>query len=543
MDTLQTFLFAHPLALLTLVIALGYALGEIRLPGNFRFGMAAILFVGLAFGFWNPAFGHAIPELIQTLGLAIFVYCVGLEAGPGFFRSLGKSGLRVNLMVVLCISSGAGLIWLCMRSQLASKELLTGLLCGLMNNTPALAAATDSIRRISSDPELPNQIVVGYGIAYPFSLIALLIFYHLLCRRAFGPSAIAPPSSSHTDVADTLKVEQLPADKDHWLAEEITQKTGLLLSRVFHTDTNAEVVHPTTRIHQGARLVVIGNAEQLADGARLLGRFSGGTFETRQKGFTVHRYVLSNPKLAGRSLGEIADHLEKMDGVLTRVRRGDVELSVNRNIRLLPGDRVRIVAKQGQEGDIKKYIGDSLHALGSQGSLTFVLGIFLGLVFGAIPLALPGLSNPLKLGAAGGPLVIALLFGYLGRTGPLIWNIPFSNNLALRHLGIALFFAVVGCRAGGGLSAVFNLQGMMLVATAVSIVLLFHFMLWLLLRLSGERNLGAFLGFSAGMQTQPAALTFASHRIPGDAVPISYATVFPLALVLKIIIAQLLVLG
>lgn len=543
MDAAAHFLTATPLALLTLIIASGHAIGEIRLPGNFRFGVAAILFVGLGFGFWLPQSGHAIPELIQTLGLTIFVYCVGLEAGPGFFRSLGKTGLRVNLIVAGCIVTIALLIAGCIRIPFAGRERLVGLLCGLMNNTPALAAATDTVRRTTGDASLVDQVVVGYGIAYPFSLVTLLLLYHFLCRKAFGPAASAPPQHIPVNAADTLKVLKLPPGRDHWLPAEITASTGLLLSRVFHTEQEAAVIQPDTRIHLNARLVVIGTPAQLQAGAALLGRFSDGTFETRHKGFSVHRYVVSNPDLSDHSVGEVADHLATLNAVLTRLRRGDVELSVNRDIRLLPGDRVRVVAQAGHEDAIQSYLGDSLHALSSQGSLTFVLGIFLGLLLGSIPIPIPGLSTPLKLGAAGGPLIIALVLGCLGRTRRLVWHLPLSNNLVLRNLGLALFFAVVGCRAGGGLSAVFNREGLLLVLLACVLVLLFHGLLWGLLRLSGERDLASFLGFSAGMQTQPASLAFASSRIPGDTVPISYAMVFPLALVLKIILAQVLLLS
>lgn len=536
------FLIASPLALLTLVIALGYTLGEIRLPGNFSFGMAAILFVGLGFGLMNDDFAGVIPELVQTLGLTVFIYCVGLEAGPGFFRLLGQLSLKVNLIAVLCITLAAVICWACVPLGLGSKPLLAGVLCGLLNNTPALAAATESVRSITGDPAAVNQVVVGYGIAYPFALIALLLFYHLLCRRAFGPSASAPLHEKPVNAADTLKVIRLPEGRDYWTPAEITEATGLLLSRVFHTDTEAEVIHSGSKIHRLARIVAIGTPEQLQKGAELLGRFSAGTFETRHKGFNVHRYIVSNPDLAGKTVGEVNDHLESLGGVLTRLRRGDVELSVDRKIKLLPGDRIRIVAAKGKESQIKAYIGDSIHALGSQGSITFVTGIFLGLILGAIPIYLPGLSSPLKLGSAGGPLVAALILGYLGKTGPLTWSLPISNNLTLRNLGIALFFAAVGCRAGAGLGEVFNQQGLTLVLIAVATVLMVHSLLWLLLRFIGVRELAAFLGISSGVQTQPAALTFASRRIPGDDVPINYAMVFPLALVIKIVLAQLLVL-
>lgn len=542
MDWLTTFLHSSPLALLTLVIALGYALGEIRLPGNFRFGMAAILFVGLGFGFWKPELSTVIPEAMQTFGLAIFIYCIGLEAGPGFVRSLGKAGLKVNLLALLALVLSTGIVWLIVRSGFAGeKALLAGALCGIWNNTPALAAAVDSVKM--SDPTHADQVVVGYGVAYPFSLTILLLFYHFLCRRAFGPSAVAPARHVHVDKADTLKVLNLPEGRDHWLPGEIRERTGLLLSRVFHTEQEAEVIVPTTRIGRDARVIAIGSREQLDAGAQLLGRYSGGTFESRHKGFNVHRYVISNPAISGHTVGEISDHLSGMNAVLTRVRRGDVELSVHRDIRLLPGDRVRVIAAKGGEGPIKSYLGDSLQALGSHGSISFVLGIFIGLLIGAIPIMLPGLSFPLKLGVAGGPLVAALILGHLGRTGPLVWSLPISNNLTLRNLGIAIFFASVGCRAGRGFGGVMNQQGLILVVTTILLVLFIHGLFILTLRLAGVRDIGSILGFSAGLHTQPAALTFAASREPDASVPISYATVFPVALVAKIILAQLLTLG
>jgi putative transport protein len=240
-----------------------------------------------------------------------------------------------------------------------------------------------------------------------------------------------------------------------------------------------------------------------------------------------------------RPLGELG--LAKLGAVVSRLRRGDVDLPVDDQTLLHLGDRVRVISYRDKESEVRKFFGNSVTVLTETGYFSFALGIIFGLILGQVPLPVPGLSEPVRLGLAGGPLVVALILGSLGRTGPFVWSIPNEVNLTLRHLGILFFLAAVGVKAGRGLLAVLQTDGVVVVTLSVAILLLAHLPFLVALHLFKQRNLPTILGAVAGFQTQPAVLTFAATKVPNGPLNTAYATVYPLAMILKIILAQLLV--
>lgn len=541
MPWVEEFLLSNVTARLVLIAALGYLLGEIRFPGNFRLGTAATLFVGLAFGIWNPKF--ALPGELQSLGLVLFIYCIGVASGPGFFRCMRSDGWRSNAFAAVCLVGAAAIVFLCIQFTPLQREMLTGLFTGAFNNTPAMGAAVETALHQGTPPAVANQVVVGYGLVYPFSVIALLVAYQWMCRRQPGGAGSGAPMPAKLTPPDTLTVVSAPPGQDAWSASEVMDRTGLILSRVFFPDGRREVVTSHTRLTEGCRVIAIGSPEQLEAGAKLLGAFSTKTLETQHEGFEIHRYMVSQANLGGSCVREVQAELEKMGAVLTRLRRGDVELPVRPDVRIEMGDRVRVVSYPSSVPEVRKFLGDSLEGLSETSYLSIMLGILLGLLLGAVPIPVPGLAKPLQLGVAGGPLLVALAVGYFGRTGPIVWSVPITTNLAFRNLGLVLFFAVVGVRAGGGLVDVIDLNALVLVALGVAVMLIAHFAFWGMLWVRGERDLAVLLGLSAGMQTQPAMLAFAGKRAPAGVVAVNYAAVFPLAAILKIVLAQVLVLA
>lgn len=534
MEWLASFLEHSAVARIFLIVALGYLLGEVKFPGNFRLGIAAVLFVGLAFGAWRPVF--ALPEEIQTMGLVLFVYCVGLQAAPGFFQCLKKDGLRMNLSALAVLLAAFGMTWLCIHFSGRSKEVLTGVFCGALTNTPALGAATEWIDRAGGNS---SPAVVGYGVVYPFAVLAILLLFQIRLSRS--PAQESPGASLHL-LPQPATIEVLTRDKygEPWRASDVMEQTGLVLTRCRLPSGKNRLVENDTPLPAGTLVVVVGNQSQREACVKLLGQVSSEPLEANLGGFAVHRYFVSNHAVAGKKLGELGGELEKLGAVVSRIRRGDVDLVADDDTVLQFGDSVKVVSYKQTEEAVRKFFGNSLQGLSETDYFSFAVGIILGLMLGRIPWPVPGLADPVRLGVAGGPLVVALILGSRGRTGPFIWHLPFSTNMTLRQLGILLFLAAAGVKAGGGLAAVLKEDGLFLISFGVALTVSCHLVLWWLLSRQNQKQIAQVFGISSAVQTQPAALTFAAARVPQSPLNLAYATVYPLAMILKVVLAQLL---
>ncbi len=531
MHWFQLILEHSVLARLFAIIALGYVLGEIRLPGRFRFGIAAVLFVGMALGAWSK--GMILPEEIQTLGLVLFVYCVGLEAAPGFFQSFKSEGLKCNLAVLLTLLLAFGITLLAMQIWDQPKEIMAGLFCGALTNTPALGAVSEWIGRNGGQA---SSAVGGYGVVYPFAVFAVLLFFQTQMARA-RKGEEEKVSSSFLPDRQTIEIQHLDG-KRPWTVGRVMEETGLVLSRCRFSDGTIKLVSDEMELPVGVWVVATGDALQLSKGLSVLGRLAPEPLHKSLKGFEVHRYFVSNEKLAGRKLRDL--DLKRYGAVINRLRRGDVDLPVSDDTVLHLGDRVRVVSYNEKEPEIRKLFGNSLKVISETGYFSFAIGIFLGLLLGQVAWSIPGLKQPLQLGIAGGPLIVALILGWIGRSGPVVWNIPMTVNLTIRHFGILLFLAGAGVKAGANVGALIQSSGMFLITFGVSLTLISHLVLTFLLKLFHQRHVGTRLGVGAGFQTQPAALTFATARLPSGPLTLAYASVYPLSMVLKVLLAQLL---
>lgn len=533
---MHEWLLNSPVIRLFVIIALGYLVGEIKFPGGFRLGVAGVLFVGLACGAMSPSL--ELPAEIQTLGLVLFVYCIGLQAAPGFSKSFKREGLRLNLAVLLALVLTFLGGYALMRATGRSAPLVAGIFSGALTSTPALGAVTETLTQSGASQAETDLAVVGYGVAYPIAIIFVLLMVQVLATRAGANVA-------HTEVISplappvTIAVETNDESGQPWRAGLVTQKTGVLLTRYRRPDGQSGLATDSSTLPPGSLVLAVGNAEQINAAVALLGRAGTVNLQDELRGFEVHRYFVSNREIVERPLSELG--LAKLGAVVSRLRRGDVDLPINDHTLLHLGDRVRVISYRDREPEARKFFGNSVTMLTETGYFSFALGIIFGLVLGQIPLPVPGLSEPVRLGIAGGPLVAALLLGSLGRTGPFIWSIPNEVNLTLRHLGILFFLAAVGVRAGRGLLAVLQADGLLVVTLSVFVLVMAHAPFLLAMRLFKERNLPTILGALAGFQTQPAVLTFAATKVPNGPLNTAYATAYPLALILKIILAQLLV--
>jgi putative transport protein len=540
LETLRGALAAQPLLLLFLTVGLGYLLSLLKIKG-IGLGVAAVLFAGLGLGMWG---GHSfeLPELISQFGLLLFVYAIGVQAGPLFFRILRKSGLGLTLLALVAVGGTGAAAAMAVRLFGISPELGIGLFCGAVTNTPALAAVSESLRG-TPGALLPT---VGYSIAYPLGVAVPILLAELVLQlgkidlskavkqaeRSTGEHHGAP-SACNLAVTSEAVIGMA-------LSESPLAALPVRVSRVQRGDA-VMVARPNTVLEAGDVLRVVGTAEELAKARQLVGREVEGDAgpEFRRDPVDFRRMILSTPRLVGRRLGEIG--LEKrFEAVVTRVRRGDQDFVPTAETVLERGDRLRVVAQRDQMAEIGKYLGDSSRAFSETDFLSLSVGIVLGVLLGLIKFPLPG-GGTVHLGLAGGPLVVALVLGWLGRTGPLIWSLPPAANLAFRQLGLVLFFAAVGLRAGGNFAAALADQGPLLIAIGAGLTLLATAILlggaMAVLRMDWVSAAGAL----AGGQTQPALLTFADDRSHSEAPNVVYTAIMPTAMIAKILVAQILI--
>jgi putative transport protein len=535
-EWIRGFLLENPLARLFLIVALGYALGDVNWRGRFRLGVAAVLFVGLGFGMWDSRF--EFHPMIGSLGLALFVYCVGLEAGPGFFQNFKSQGLKAIAALLVGLAAAFGVCYGFAIGFKVDPMIWPGLFCGALTSTPALASATEALRDLGGGDRV-NMLVQGFGIAYPISVITLLCFLQFLMQWRKSKS-ISGKSANFLYPAKTLQILNLPNGYPDWTPEVLEKLFSIKVTR-YQTMTGRVVLvtDPKLLMDVGSYFVAVGTPDQIALAADAVGRIGDLDLVEEMHGFELHRYHVSNVEVVEKPIRVL--NLERLGAIITRLRRGDIDLEVTPETFLQLGDRIRVLSLKETEHEVRKLFGNSMIVLSESGYATFGLGIVLGVLVGLIPISLPGASEVFKLGSAGGCLIVGLLLGARGRTGKVVWLIPQSNNMALRQLGILFFLACIGVQAGGGFLQVIKTAGLSLVLPVVSITLIAHGTLCFVLRRFGFRTPEMWVGSCCGMHTQPAALAFATQRMDRTPVALAYATIFPMALLLKVVIAQILV--
>lgn len=530
-------LIDNPLLLLVVVSALGYLLGQIQIKGS-SLGVAAVLFAGLAVGALHPDL--KLPEFTTLLGLVLFVYAVGLSSGPGFFAALKRKGLRDNLLVVGVLLGGFALAVGAYALFAFGGATVAGLFAGSLTNTPALAAVLEALG--DGQPGLRDAAVVGYSIAYPMGVIGMILAIVLMQHVWTIDYAAEAERIRSTAVGQHLRSYSIQVEREGLepLASLASNEGwDAIFGRVKRTDGSFELAEGATRLRPGDLVSVVATEEEAARVQQALGSWAEEQLEQDRRVFDFRRIFVSNPKVAGRRIRDL-DFLRQYDAIVTRVRRGDVEWLVHGDTVLELGDRVRVVARPEVMGTISTFFGDSYRALSEVNLLTLSLGLLAGLLLGMVSVPLPG-DVTFKLGLAGGPLIVGLILGRVGRTGPLVWYLPYSANLLLRQIGLVLFFAGVGTRAGyaffttltqGGGLLIF-LSGALITCTVALVTLVIGYRVF-------RMPMGVLTGMLAGLQTQPAVLSFALEQAKNDLPNVGYATVFPVATIAKIILAQLL---
>lgn len=536
-------LIDNPLLLLFVVAAIGYPLGQIRIRGS-SLGVAAVLFAGLGVGALHPDL--KLPEIVYSLGLVLFVYTVGLSSGPGFFASLQRKGLRYNLLAVGVILFAAGLVVVAHFLLQLKPTLTAGLFAGSLTNTPALAGVVEYIKGYAPQAlrdQMLAEPVIGYSISYPMGVVAMILVISLvqrLWRVDYQAEAESLPEfATNKELhARTVSVTR-PDATGKPIRKLIAQDRWDVIFARLKRDDQLMLVDGGMRLELGDQVSLVGTLEELDRVGGYLGELSDQRLDFDRSELDYRRMFVSNPHLAGRRLRDL--HLiREFEAVVTRVRRGDFELLPDGDTVLELGDQVRVLAHRNRLEKVREIFGDSYRALGEIDVLSFSLGVALGLLLGSIPISLPG-GVVFKLGIAGGPLVAALILGAMGRTGPMVWSLPYSANLTLRQVGLVLFLAAIGTRSGyafvttliqGNGALIFAAGTLVTAAAALATLWIGHKLM--------KVPMGLLIGMLAGLQTQPAVLGFSLEQSRNDLPNIGYATVYPTAMVVKILVAQLL---
>lgn len=515
-------LLSSPLLTIMLVVALGAALGMIPF-GPLKLGAAGALFVGLFFGAAEPALGEGMG-LVSTLGLALFVYAVGVAAGETFFADLRRQlpimGLAVG--VIAAVSAVAAILGGALG---LTPGMIAGVLAGALTSTPALAAATQATG--SADA------AVGYSLGYPVGVVLAILAVALVVQREWPGPKDEPPEDAEGIVAESVAVERATSLRGvpGWTDEAIKMS---YLVRERHT----RVLAPGEDLRPGDQVLVVGSPLATTRAIEYLGARLDQELTTDRGSVDFRRFVVSSNDVAGRTVAQL-NLPGRYGGILTRVRRGDADLLARDDLVLQPGDRVLAVGPQQDLDDIGSFLGDSERKVSEVDALALGLGLVLGLLLGSLALPLPG-GIELSLGPAAGPLVVGMVLGSVHRTGPLMWTIPLSVNLTIRQLGLLLFLATVGL-ASGPLFAeqAFTGTGALTGALAAVVVLVsaVAFMAGArALGLSAPRTAGGFAGYIG----QPAVLSFASDRVDDERIEAGYASLFALCIIAKIVSVQVL---
>ena len=543
--------------LIALAIAgsLGILFGRLKI-GTVGLGIGGVLFAGIAVGhlseIWGVHFNKEVMYFVREFGLILFVYTIGIQVGPGFFQSFRADGLRFNLAAMAIVGLGVAMTVVVFFAFGLDINVLVGIMSGAVTNTPGLGAATQILGDVGfTGPEI-TLTGMGYAVAYPFGIIGILV------------TMLAVRFLSRTDIeaeADAYKKETRAGDSSlPTLDVEVTNPNldGLRLGDVpglFDQEVVAsrmrkggaaggEVVVPTRDlvVHSGDVLHLVGSAKALQAMRLVLGRAVDQPVSTKGTKLTWVRLVVTANKALGVKLRDLA-LFEGHDVTISRINRAGIELPPRADSTLAFGDIVTVVGQPDDIEAVKMVLGDERSRLDQVQFEALFIGVALGILLGSIPLAIPGLPAPLKLGLAGGPLVAAILLGRLGHFGPFVWFMPPAANHALREIGIILFLAVVGVSAGHGfLDVLLNGPGLAWMGYGVLITLVPLLTVGLVARLVFKFNYLSLSGVLAGSMTDPPALAFAVSMSSSAAASVGYVSVYPLVMFLRILAPQLLVL-
>ncbi|WP_375602212.1 putative transporter [Enterobacter hormaechei] len=541
---------ALTVSVLALVAVVGIWLGNIKIRGV-GFGIGGVLFGGIFVGHFADQLGWVLSadmlHFIQEFGLILFVYTIGIQVGPGFFASLRVSGLRLNLFAFGIVVMG-GLVTAILHKLFAIPlPVVLGIFSGAVTNTPALGAGQQILRDLGIPADVVDQMGMSYAMAYPFGICGILLSMWLV--RVLFRVNVEQEAKEHEStltnghaLIKTINIRVENPNLNNMAIQDvpILNSATIICSRLKRDDT-LMVPSPDTLIQHGDLLHLVGQPADLNNARLVIGQEVDTSLSTRGTDMRVERVVVTNEKVLGKKIRDLQVK-ERYDVVISRLNRAGVELVASQDASLQFGDILNLVGRPSSIDAVADMVGNAQQKLQQVQMLPVFIGVGLGVMLGSIPLYVPGFPVALKLGLAGGPLIMALILGRIGSVGKLYWFMPPSANLALRELGIVLFLAVVGLKSGGDfVDTLVNGEGMSWVGYGIFITAIPLITVGLLARMFAKMNYLTLCGMLAGSMTDPPALAFANNlHATSGAAALSYATVYPLVMFLRIITPQLL---
>ena len=541
----------HSILLLSFVIAAGIQLGKIKVFGV-SLGITLVLFVGIILGHFGFTINHNVIHFFKEFGLILFVYSVGMQVGPGFFSSFKQGGITLNMLACGIVFLGVLTAVILHYATGIPMPTMVGILSGAVTNTPGLGAAQQAFSDMHGVSD--NTIALGYAVAYPLGVIGIIlsiILIKYIFRVSFDKEneQLNSEDSSHTNEAKPISlIVKNPAIFNKTVAElsNLLEHRDFVISRVWRdSNKQIEIASANTVLQENDKVFVITTETD----AETIKTFIGEEIDMERKQwismesqFINRRILITKPELNGKRLGQLK--LRKLYGInITRINRAGVDLVAKPGLTLQVGDRVNVVGTETAVSNVEKVLGNSMKRLNEPNLITIFVGIALGIVLGSIPISFPGIPQPVKLGLAGGPLVVAILISRFGYHYKLITYTTQSANLMLREIGITLFLACVGISAGDGfVDTIVNNGGFAWIGYGFIITFVPLMIIGCIGRYFCKVNYFTLMGLIAGSTTDPPALAYSNATAGNDAPSVGYATVYPLTMFLRVLTAQLLIL-
>lgn len=553
MDWLNELIFgtgiAHSMFVFALVISIGIALGRIKIFGV-SLGITWILFVGIAFGHFGLNIDATILHFMKEFGLILFIYSIGMQVGPSFFSSFKKGGLTLNMLAASVVFLGVITTYVMHLITNLPISTMVGILSGAVTNTPGLGAAQQTLfdTTATTDPTMS----MGYAVAYPLGVVGVittLILFRYIFKVKLSKETEEIESLDDSKFTEA-KVFSIRIKNPAVFGKALAKVKDLIdnefvVSRIKSADgTKLEIADPKTILNENDTVLVVSNLQNIESVSALL----GAQIDMKESEWYEHddelvsrRIIITKPEINGKTIKSLK--LRKYYNInVTRVNRAGVDLIGNPELELQMGDRLTVVGTKSSVSRVSSFLGNSLERLRKPNLVSIFVGIALGMLLGSIPFTIPGIPQPVKLGLAGGPLIVSILISKFGPRYKMVTYTTMSANLMLREIGISLFLACVGLEAGEGFVETIVNGGYMWVGYGVIITLLPILIVGTIARLVFKVNYFTMMGVLSGSMTNPPALSFANATAGNDVPAVSYATVYPLTMFLRVVTAQVLML-
>lgn len=543
---------AHIALLYAMVIAIGVYLGKIKF-GGIALGVTFVLFAGILAGHFGMTAPTNILTFIQDFGLILFVFMIGLQVGPGFFESFGKGGITLNMLSVGTVLLNVAVMFACYfiffdTSNPINLPMMVGTMYGAVTNTPGLGAANEALSSVFPNGGAP-QIASGYACAYPLGVLGIIgatIALRFICRISLNKEEKALEEADAEDTHVKPHQMHLQVTNSYLAGRTILQihdflNRDFVCSRLLH-DGHVTIPNRDTILELGDQLFIVCAEADAEAIIAFIGPEIQVAWEKTDQPMVSKRILVTKSSINGKTLGQM--HFSSVYGVnVTRITRQGMDLFASPHLPLQVGDRVMVVGPEDLVNRVADVLGNSIKRLDAPNIATIFIGILMGIIFGSLPIAIPGMPVPLKLGIAGGPLIIAILIGRYGYKIRLVTYTTTSANMMLREIGLVLFLASVGIKAGAGFwDTVVQGDGLKYVYTGFIITVIPILIIGTLARLKYKFNYFTIMGMIAGTYTDPPALAYANQTCSKEAPAIGYSTVYPLSMFLRILAAQLTIL-